>query len=407
MNKPSNNPVVNLALDTIRINKQALVFVNTRKSAEKEAEEIAKHIKTVDVKYHETAEKLLKALSRPTRQCKRLAKCMEKGIVFHHSGLAQKQKDIIETEFRKGSIKIICCTPTLAMGVDLPAFRVIIRDLKRFGHHGLQWIPVLEYMQQAGRAGRPSFDTFGEAIAIAKSESEKETIEDKYVHGEPEPIYSKLAVEPVFRTYLLSLIAVNFVNDKKSILNFFSKTFWAYQFKDMNKLQYIIDKMLSTLEEWEFIETTGKADFVSALKLDNVKVKATLLGQRVAQLYIDPLTAHYMIDCLRRGAAKQLSAFSFLQMVCYTLEMRPLLRVKVKEYDTLNEDYAEYVDSILSNEPSIYDPDYDDYLSSIKTALFMQDWMDEHDEEDLLEKYSITPGEIRVKLDVADWLLYS
>ena len=109
----------------------------------------------------------------------------------------------------------------------MPAFRTIIRDLKRYGYRGLAWIPILEYHQQAGRAGRPSFDKYGEAICIAASKSEKDNIHEKYIKGEPEEIYSKLAVEPVLRTYLLSLIATDFVKTKQQIFEFFSKTFWA------------------------------------------------------------------------------------------------------------------------------------------------------------------------------------
>ncbi|MDP3733732.1 MAG: hypothetical protein Q8R37_00755, partial [Nanoarchaeota archaeon] len=64
-------------------------------------------------------------------------------------------------------------------------------------------------------------------------------------------------------------------------------------------------------------------------------------------------------------------------------------------------------DTLLEDEPSAYDPEYDDFINSIKTALFFESWISEHDEEYLLEKYNIRPGEIKAKLDRADWLLYS
>lgn len=166
-------PVINLVLDTITKKKQALVFVNTKRSAEKLAEEIAKKIKINDNKLVELSLETLKALSKPTKQCERLAKTLKKGIAFHHAGLHHTQKELIEDNFRNGNIKIITCTPTLAYGLDLPAFRAIIKDLKRYSVHGYNWIPVLEYHQQAGRAGRPKFDTFGEAICIASTKPEK------------------------------------------------------------------------------------------------------------------------------------------------------------------------------------------------------------------------------------------
>ena len=169
----TGNGALDLALDTIKIGKQALVFVNTKRSAEKTAEDIAKKIKTNDKKLVELENKVLKSLSRPTRQCERLSKCINKGIAFHHAGLVAKQRELIEDNFRNGLIKIICATPTLAFGLDLPAFRAILKDLRRYGVHGLTFIPVLEYLQMSGRAGRPKYDKFGEAICVAVTKNDK------------------------------------------------------------------------------------------------------------------------------------------------------------------------------------------------------------------------------------------
>ena len=55
----------------------------------------------------------------------------------------------------------------------------------------------------------------------------------------------------------------------------------------------------------------------------------------------------------------------------------------------------------------MYDPEYDDFLKSVKTALFLQDWAEEQPEEYLLDQYNVRPGETRAKLDIADWLLYT
>jgi len=411
IDQQTNDPVINLALDTIKIGKQALVFVNTKQSAEKCAEEISKKIKTGSKDLHELSEDILHALFKPTRQCERLAMVVKKGIAFHHAGLVHRQRELIEDEFRRGKIKIICCTPTLAAGLNLPAFRVVIRDLKRYGHHGLNWIQVLEYHQQAGRAGRPGYDDYGMAITLADSDSQLEEIFERYINGEVEEIYSKLAVEPVLRTYLLSLIATGFVNTEKEILTFFSKTFWAHQFQDMDKLRIIIDKMLALLEDWEFIKSS-KTDFVSAASLNkkeltDEKIEATLLGKKVAELYIDPLTAHDFVLALRKSNSKEPIDFSFLQMVSNTLEIRPLLKVKVREWDDLQERLAKYQDSLLVDEPTMYDDDYDTFFDSIKTAFMLLDWVEEKDEEYLMENYNVRPGELRVKQDIGDWLLYS
>ena len=170
----TSDPVINAALDTIDINKQALVFVNAKRSAERVAEDISKKASLKNAELDSLSENILKVLSKPTKQCERLAACVKHGIAFHHAGLHSRQKDLVEDAFRSGVVKIICCTPTLAAGVDLPAFRAIIRDVRRFGIHGMAHIPILEFLQMAGRAGRPKYDKFGEAIVIAQTESDKE-----------------------------------------------------------------------------------------------------------------------------------------------------------------------------------------------------------------------------------------
>ena len=223
----TTDPAIDMSLDTIKIGKQALVFCNTRRSSEATAEKIAKEIKTNSEELDELNNQILKVLSTPTKQCRRLAMCVRRGTAFHHAGLAAGQRKIVENGFKIGLIKIICSTPTLAMGINLPAFRTIIKDLKRYGGRwGLQYIPTLEYHQMAGRAGRPDFnDKFGQAICIAKTESDAEEILERFIYADPENIYSKLAVEPVLRTYCLSLIATGFANSYESLINFFEKTF--------------------------------------------------------------------------------------------------------------------------------------------------------------------------------------
>lgn len=391
----TGDSVISLALDTISKKKQALVFVNTKRSAEKAAEDISNKIKRPDAGLSALSDKILKSLSRPTRQCERLARCVKRGIAFHHAGLHSAQKRLIEDAFRNGVIKIICCTPTLAMGIDLPAFRTIIRDVRRYGSQGLDEIPVLEYLQMAGRAGRPRFDTFGESIAIARTDTDKDFLVERYLLGEPEEITSKLAVEPVLRTYLLSLIASKIINSEDEIIDFFSRTFWAFQYHNISRLNQTIDKILNQLIAWGFL-----------VQVQDV-FRATTLGKRIAELYIDPLTAYGFLQGLERAKNIALKHISFLQLVSNTLEMRPLLRVKTREFDEVQEEVASSQPYLLQLEPNMFEHEYEDWLSSFKTALMFKDWTDEKDEEYLLEHYDIRPGETRGKLEIADWLLYA
>ncbi len=398
-----------LALETIQKNKQALIFAPFRASVEKTAEEISwlssSHCPELE-------KEILKAVSTPTKQCRKLSHCIGKGVAFHHAGLVEKQRALVEDGFRKGEVKIICCTPTLAAGISTPAFRVIIKSLKRYsGQWGMEWIPVLEYFQMAGRAGRPEFEKEGQAIVIARDEKEKEEIYEKYICGEPEEIFSKLNAEPVLRTYLLSLISSGIISDRRSMKDFFCRTFWAHRYGDMAELEGKMEEMLRLLDEWGFVKAGGGegGSFVRALRLEKeqeTKLSPTPAGKRISELYLDPLTARHLLDCLgywREGK----KVFSLLQMVCQTLEMRPLLRVRSREGDLIQEELVKNYGQLLTEEPDTSNLDYGEFMNSVKTALFFESWIDEKDEDFLMEKYGIRPGEIRGKIEIADWLLYA
>ncbi|MFC1648657.1 LAGLIDADG family homing endonuclease [Nanoarchaeota archaeon] len=295
-----------------------------------------------------------------------------------------------------------------SMGVDLPAYRVILRDLKRFGQRGMQWIPVLEYEQMSGRCGRPSFDKHGEAICIAKSDDEKEKIWERYVDGEPEEIVSKLAVEPVLRIHVLSLVATEFCISKQDLYDFFEKTFYAFQYENSAELRIIIDRMVDKLQEWEFLKGHSESDFKTAAEIvvNDEKMEATLMGKRVSELYLDPYTANYINTCLRKAASGKPSEFVWLHMLSSCLEMRPLPRVKTSEFVSIQEAALPFLDELFDDEPSEFDYEYEYFMNAIKSALFFNEWIDEKDEEHLLEKFDIRPGEVHAKLAIADWLLY-
>ena len=74
----AGDSTINLALDTIKKKKQALIFTNTKRSAEKTAEEISKQIKEKDPGLEKLSEAIRKVLAHPTKQCERLASCIKK-----------------------------------------------------------------------------------------------------------------------------------------------------------------------------------------------------------------------------------------------------------------------------------------------------------------------------------------
>ncbi|MCS4542137.1 MAG: DEAD/DEAH box helicase [Euryarchaeota archaeon] len=543
----TRNDAINLALNTIEEGGQALIFVNTRRATENIAElasgPVSKVLSLPEKRALEgAADEILKALPEPTRICKKLADAVRSGVGFHHAGLHSKQKKIVENNFRANKLKLVIATPTLAMGLNLPSRRVIIRDWLRYEPaYGMTSIPVLEIKQMClpysarlliengelvpigeiveekmnkkvfsfdhsqgkftfkkisgyflretyelieiqtnegpilqitsehpvlvkeggwipagdlgadskigylrefcyfadigpvrwlnikklkkingkfkvynisvedtenyvadnfilhncGRAGRPKFDRYGEAVLIAKSQKDQEFLFENYIQAEPEKIWSKLANEAALRTHVLASIATLFTKTKSELWDFVDKTFFAKQY-DPATISNAIENILQFLEEEAMIERRKG------------KLIATDFGRRVAQLYIDPSTGVVLRDALRIAEEKIPTHFSFLHAICHTPDMQ-VLYLRRGEHEKFEQVVLEYKDEFLFPIPDSWrhPSAYELFIAETKTAEIFQDWINESREDDLVEKYGIGPGDIRALIGLGDWLLYS
>lgn len=95
-----------------------------------------------------------------------------KGIGIHNAGMQRGDRNLVEKLFAEGAIRVLCCTATLAWGVNLPARAVIIKGTEVYNADKgkFEQIGMLDVQQIFGRAGRPQFDTQGEATIITMHE---------------------------------------------------------------------------------------------------------------------------------------------------------------------------------------------------------------------------------------------
>jgi helicase len=395
LNGSSRLPEIRLVEDTVSQKKQALIFYSTRRNAEAGAKRIAdtlgEHLtKGNDAALGELSKKILGALDHPTEQCIKLSRLIKSGTAFHHAGLLNSQRNAIEEAFKGNTIKIICSTTTLGYGVNMPAHTVLVKDIHRFENSSSSMMGVNEVTQLFGRAGRPKYDTEGRALLIAANMERMKELYRDYIIAKPEAIDSALGIVPVLRSHVLSLIATNFINTKDSMNSFFAKTFYGFQYGNMGHMKRVIDEVLHDLTRWEMIREDGPSYL------------ATKLGSRVSELYIDPLSAKWMIDSL--GSVTD--GLDILFVISNTLEMRPYVRTTVDAEDR----YAAYLHTHKKLMLREFDPmDYGNYdpEGAFSTALLLNDWADEMREPELVDKYSSTPGALYTKVTNADWLIYS
>jgi len=379
-----------LVTDTISEGGQVLVFVNSRQSAQRLAQKLGDLVKQYiagDRKVLKKAAASISSSENAIAITSKLVDSMQNGVAFHHAGLLHSHRSLVEKLFRQRALKCIVATPTLAAGVNTPARRVIMKHLYRYsGEAGCMIpIPLIEVKQAMGRAGRPGYDEEGEAILLAKNKSEKERLITAYLQGDVEPIYSKLGSEPALRIHLLALIATSFAITLDEILEFLSHTFYSFQAGWIP--ERTVEDILFFLEEHGFI-----------VKKD--VWKATPFGQKATSLYLDPLSAIKMRDALEAGTG---TPFGYLHAICATPDMNSLYLTKQDEW----------VEEILKNKrlllqsPSPWSPNYEWFLAEVKTAALLYDWIEEKQEDILLQHFNVGPGDVRSKVEIAKWLLHA
>lgn len=388
-----------LSHDVLQEKGQLLIFVNTRKSSQTVAETLSPISRLYlsqeeKQKLREIAKEIEGVLGEPTKTCRLLASCVMDGSAFHHAGLHHLQRRAVEKGFKSNLIKIICATPTLAAGVNLPARRVIVRDYRRYVEpYGLVPIPVMEFHQFCGRAGRPQYDKFGEAILITHSETEAEVLLEDFIRAPPERVISKLATEPALRTHVLASIAAGYATDRDSMRDFMRKTFFAFQF-GVERVESVVERVLDFLEKNELIRVRGDL------------LTPTPLGELTSALYIDPLSAVIIRDGLKLVSTTPPSDVALLHLISSTPDMPPLY-LGEKDYEWFEREYfshrSEFLIPVEEEDPILFEQS----LASLKTALMLKAWVEEEREDDIHEKFGVGAGDVRRMAETAEWLLYS
>jgi replicative superfamily II helicase len=144
----------------------SLVFCASRQQTVDTAKQIVKGLaRLYQWSRKRNAEQLLEDLrSIGHNEFSPLSETMPFGVAFHHGGLLMEERALIERAYRAKQVTILCCTSTLAAGVNLPARRVIFKT----PYVGRDFLTKSRYLQMCGRAGRAGLDAFGESFLILK-----------------------------------------------------------------------------------------------------------------------------------------------------------------------------------------------------------------------------------------------
>ncbi len=496
MDGPKSNLVWPPLLETVEEGGQMLCFVATRKSAQSLARQLSDRM-TKQLERQGEA-KILEKLNKLSEKLEQagdgseigdlLAKAVAGGVAFHHAGLSSRRREIIEEAFKRGDIYCMTATPTLAAGVNLPARRVLVRDLTRWDGSGSTRLSVMEVQQMLGRAGRPKYDSRGEAWIKCKNQIEADLLAEHYFKSDPEEIVSKLHLESPMRMHVLAAIATGGQKDRWSLGRFFSHTFLARDLSTEMLADNIdgivdwlchhgmverlgIDETLAAKVEQEMADALSTeadseeewddslppwATAATAMKGVSVedppsrerekrrgaaiigfqtagdiyrgnrfeahmpermgmKYRATPFGERVSRLYLDPLSGHLIQTAMDRalriiaGAdeTRTLSPYGILHLLSTLPDYLVLWPRKAEEDLLIARRYAteseELIDRDLLRETRL---DID-ALAHVKTAMVVESWIEEESSRSIEKRLGAAPGDLRLRIELADWLLYS
>lgn len=161
-------------LDLVRDGHPVMVFVHTRKDTVKSAKSLLELGQEDDISSLLTDGRDVNRFEREVTASRNreLRELYAHGIGIHHAGMLRSDRDLSERLFASGATKVLYCTATLAWGVNLPAYAVVIKgtDVYDAEQGKMVDLGILDVLQIFGRAGRPQFEDVGVSYICTSSE---------------------------------------------------------------------------------------------------------------------------------------------------------------------------------------------------------------------------------------------
>ncbi|XP_043472655.1 helicase POLQ-like isoform X1 [Leptopilina heterotoma] len=285
-------------------NDSCLIFCSNRKGCENVAKLLTKVLFRNLLEHNKEAKQYLEsALGQEGRICPVLRKTIRFGVAYHHSGLTAEERKLIEDAFRSGTLCVICCTSTLAAGVNLPARRVLLRS----PYIGTEFLNTSRYKQMIGRAGRAGMNEIGESIVICKAEDIPKI--RTLVTAKIEDILSSLHTEQDrgLNNLILSSVLLKIATTKARLKMLIDRSLMKLQEKRLCiKIDEILERTINGLLEKEILIATNnsgtKLDLKECQEInDDTELDLSPLGKAAMKACIDLPVAYDLYDDLKEA----------------------------------------------------------------------------------------------------------
>ena len=232
----------------------ALCYVFSRKQLEKCAEEMTTNLLEFDSKIPYTIDRECEQIIRKLGNYEEYlnlpeyintVKLLRKGVGIHHAGLMPILREMTELLFSRGFIKILFCTETMSVGINLPVKTTIFTDVDKYNGDVLRILYSHEYTQAAGRAGRLGLDKIGHVIHLNNLFRNIDSINYKQMmNGKPQTLVSKFKISYNLILNLIDIGETDYTKYAKRsmIQGDIDNTIKVY-FEEIGKLQCEMDNM--------------------------------------------------------------------------------------------------------------------------------------------------------------------
>lgn len=403
--EPAWRAIMRNAVHLARQGEQSLIFLADKSSARKMALQAAEEFHGPPAS--EAIEELMGMEETLSRQM--LTDSLQSGIAFHNADLSLEERRIVERHFRSGSIRIICATPTLAVGVNLPAKNVFLEPMlwerdEDTGCVRKRHLTRAEYENMGGRAGRLSLhDDFGRSILVATTELERMQFRHSYFESPLEALEPQL-IGVDLDTHVMNLVAARAAHDAAEIERFLTHTLTGVVHQQAlaehkDRLREKVARAVARCLEFGVVEEVGG------------RLRSTSLGRLCAVKGVAARTGHELRAWVASIQTRSFSEAEAVYALCRTSEARDQhLNMSTQEYNAWV--YPDQLAALLHPQGAAFfgrtfeSRNHQTYeeVKAMKMALVVHEWVQGRPALDIEQQYQSLAGTIRSAAETCSWL---
>jgi helicase len=252
----------------------------------------------------------------------------------HHAGLTLTRRQNVEARFRSGALHCLVTTPTLEMGLNLPCRTVVIADNTQWNGETFAPLPIWNYLQRAGRAGRPGQDGEGRAILLAPKWAR--TLLD-YARATPEPVTSKISQPSNLAEQILIEVASRSCRTRDQLVGTFLPSTLAFRQQPSSIDKKVSDCLTALVESHMLNENSSGL------------LHPTPVGWSAVRNQIRPSTVGHLLKIEQLKDSGHWSDFDLLLHHCWDINLQPRLPISIEVVDLL-EDHIQEIPSVLMDQ---------------------------------------------------------